>query len=69
MAADTLYVLTFAAAVLSGIMAGIFYAFSYYDHGLPGQDPGAKRDRRDAVDQRGGLQSRCSCWPSSVQRS
>ena len=28
MAADTLYGLTFAAAVLSGVMGGIFYAFS-----------------------------------------
>ena len=28
MAADTIYVLAFAAAVLSGIMAGIFFAFS-----------------------------------------
>jgi uncharacterized membrane protein len=28
MVADTLHVLTFAAAVLSGVMAGIFYAFS-----------------------------------------
>jgi uncharacterized membrane protein len=28
MVADTLYVLTFAAAVLSGLAAGVFYAFS-----------------------------------------
>ena len=28
MVADTLYVLTFAAAILSGVMGGIFYAFS-----------------------------------------
>jgi uncharacterized membrane protein len=28
MVADTFYVLTFAAAILSGVMAGIFYAFS-----------------------------------------